>query len=356
MIATPISMSQAVASVSKASSGPSVNGRRKAKNTFFGPYLLLQTIGEGEFAKVKLALHRDTGEEVAIKLIKKESIDTEVKLSKIKREIAALKAVNFSYIVRLHDIIETERYIGIVIEYASGGELFDHILAHRQLKENDACRLFAQLIAGVSYLHASNIVHRDLKLENLLLDRNRNIKITDFGFANQFRGPGDDLMSTSCGSPCYAAPELVVSDGPYVGTAVDIWSCGVIMYAMLAGYLPFDDDPSNPDGDNINQLYRYILSTPLVFPDNVSDLARDLLRRMLVPNPRQRATLEDIKAHEWLRPYASVFSAMSSDTTLEGPAQGQGAHDGTSIANGGSNNTPAVPDAQGKKSKRHTIQ
>ncbi|KAJ2332368.1 hypothetical protein GGH91_006197, partial [Coemansia sp. RSA 2671] len=137
---------------------------RKAKNTFFGPYLLLQTIGEGEFAKVKLALHRDTGEEVAIKLIKKESIDTEVKLSKIKREIAALKAVNFSYIVRLHDIIETERYIGIVIEYASGGELFDHILAHRQLKENDACRLFAQLIAGVSYLHASNIVHRDLKL------------------------------------------------------------------------------------------------------------------------------------------------------------------------------------------------
>ncbi|KAJ2511970.1 hypothetical protein GGH20_005331, partial [Coemansia sp. RSA 1937] len=101
---------------------------------------------------------------VAIKLIKKESIDTEVKLSKIKREIAALKAVNFSYIVRLHDIIETERYIGIVIEYASGGELFDHILAHRQLKENDACRLFAQLIAGVSYLHASNIVHRDLKL------------------------------------------------------------------------------------------------------------------------------------------------------------------------------------------------
>ncbi|KAJ2753092.1 hypothetical protein GGI19_003373 [Coemansia pectinata] len=349
-------MSQAVASVSKASSGPSVNGRRKAKNTFFGPYLLLQTIGEGEFAKVKLALHRDTGEEVAIKLIKKESIDTEVKLSKIKREIAALKAVNFSYIVRLHDIIETERYIGIVIEYASGGELFDHILAHRQLKENDACRLFAQLIAGVSYLHASNIVHRDLKLENLLLDRNRNIKITDFGFANQFRGPGDDLMSTSCGSPCYAAPELVVSDGPYVGTAVDIWSCGVIMYAMLAGYLPFDDDPSNPDGDNINQLYRYILSTPLVFPDNVSDLARDLLRRMLVPNPRQRATLEDIKAHEWLRPYASVFSAMSSDTTLEGPAQGQGAHDGTSIANGGSNNTPAVPDAQGKKSKRHTIQ
>ncbi|KAJ2453994.1 hypothetical protein EV183_001834 [Coemansia sp. RSA 2336] len=352
MIAPPMPMTQAVA-VSSADSRPSVNGRRKAKNAFFGPYLLLQTIGEGEFAKVKLAMHKDTSEEVAIKLIKKESIDTEVKLSKIKREIAALKAVNFSYIVRLYDIIETERYIGIVIEYASGGELFDHILAHRQLKENDACRLFAQLIAGVSYLHASNIVHRDLKLENLLLDRNRNIKITDFGFANQFRGPGDDLMSTSCGSPCYAAPELVVTDGPYVGTAVDIWSCGVILYAMLAGYLPFDDDPSNPEGDNINQLYKYILSTPLVFPENVSPLARDLLRRMLVPNPRNRASLDEIKKHEWLRPYAATFAQSQPRATAD-----SGTTDETQVVPGssGTQNSPAVPDEQPKKAKRHTIQ
>ncbi|KAJ1889908.1 hypothetical protein LPJ66_007777 [Kickxella alabastrina] len=348
-------MTQAVATtVSKGSSRPSTSGRRKPKNTFFGPYLLLQTIGEGEFAKVKLAIHRENGEEVAIKLIKKESIDTEVKLSKIQREIAALKAVNFSYIVRLHDIIETERYIGIVIEYASGGELFDHILAHRQLKEIDACRLFAQLIAGVSYLHASNIVHRDLKLENLLLDRNRNIKITDFGFANQFQGPGDDLMSTSCGSPCYAAPELVVSDGPYAGTAVDIWSCGVILYAMLAGYLPFDDDPSNPEGDNINQLYKYILNTPLVFPEGVSALARDLLRRMLVPNPEHRATLEDIKVHEWMKPYAATFNETGaySDAQTNG-ANGQVVPDGSTAT---ASNTPAVPDVQAKKSKRHTIQ
>ncbi|KAJ1724195.1 hypothetical protein LPJ53_001533 [Coemansia erecta] len=359
MIASPLPMSQTVTTtVAKPSSRPSASGRRKPKNTFFGPYLLLQTIGEGEFAKVKLALHRDTGEEVAIKLIKKESIDTEVKLSKIKREIAALKAVNFSYIVKLHDIIETERYIGIVIEYASGGELFDHILAHRQLKENDACRLFAQLIAGVSYLHANNIVHRDLKLENLLLDRNRNIKITDFGFANQFRGPGDDLMSTSCGSPCYAAPELVVSDGPYAGAAVDIWSCGVILYAMLAGYLPFDDDPSNPEGDNINQLYKYILSTPLVFPDNVSSLARDLISRMLVPDPRHRANLEIIMEHGWLRPFVATFSEGANGALGSGhDAQTNGVN-GQIVPDGAANanNTPAVPDVQAKKSKRHTIQ
>ncbi|KAJ1677685.1 hypothetical protein EV182_005643, partial [Spiromyces aspiralis] len=284
--------------------------KRRGRN-IFGPYLLLQTIGEGEFAKVKLALHRETGQEVAIKLIKKESIDTEIKLSKIKREISALKAVNHPYIVNLYDIIETERYIGIVIQYASGGELFDYILGHRYLREKDACRLFAQLIAGVSYLHSRMIVHRDLKLENLLLDNNRNIKITDFGFANQFETPENNLMSTSCGSPCYAAPELVVSEGLYVGPAVDVWSCGVILYAMLAGYLPFDDDPKNPDGDNINQLYRYILSTPLVFPDYVSSTARDLLRKILVPNPKHRATLEQIKQHPWLVPYRHIFEEDS---------------------------------------------
>ena len=157
-------------------------------------------------------------------------------------------------------MIETDKYIGIVLEYASGGELFDHILAHSCLKEKDACRLFAQLISGVGYLHKKGIVHRDLKLENLLLDRNRNIIITDFGFANTFN-PDDelteemeynlgdknfikkfglekvdaegmrrgDLMQTSCGSPCYAAPELVVSDSLYTGRKVDVWSCGVIL-------------------------------------------------------------------------------------------------------------------------------
>ncbi|CAG8796723.1 7223_t:CDS:2, partial [Dentiscutata erythropus] len=221
------------------------------RGNMFGPYLLLQTLGEGEFGKVKLGMHVDTGEE----------------------------SVMHPNIVKLFDVFETDRYIGIIMEYASGGELFDHILAHRYLKERDACKLFAQLISGVNYLHQKNIVHRDLKLENLLLDRNRNIIITDFGFANQFNGVHDDLMATSCGSPCYAAPELVISEGLYVGSAVDIWSCG---------YLPFDDDPQNPEGDNINLLYKYIINTPLVFPEYVSSDARDLLRKMLVPDPTKR--------------------------------------------------------------------
>ncbi|KAI1311956.1 hypothetical protein EDD11_003236 [Mortierella claussenii] len=287
----------------------------------FGPYLLLQTLGEGEFAKVKLGMHADTGEEVAIKLIRRQSVDNTPRINKIGREISVLRTIRHPNIIALFDVIETERYIGIVIEYASGGELFDHILAHRYLKERDACRLFAQLMSGVHYLHSKHIVHRDLKLENLLLDKNRNIIITDFGFANQFDSSSRDLMSTSCGSPCYAAPELVISDGLYVGSGVDIWSCGVILYAMLAGYLPFDDDPSNPDGDNINQLYNYILATTLVFPNYISSDARDLLRMMLVPDPAKRCNMRRIMAHQWLRPYAPMFQYTIEDLEAQAMAR-----------------------------------
>ncbi|KAH9942844.1 Pkinase-domain-containing protein [Amylocystis lapponica] len=279
----------------------------------FGPYLLLQTLGEGEFGKVKLGLHMQWGEEVAVKLIRRGNIDSSVRMSKVEREIEVLRTLKHPNIVRLYDVIETDKYIGIILEYASGGELFDHILAHRYLREKDACKLFSQLISGVWYIHQMKIVHRDLKLENLLLDRHRNIIITDFGFANRFEHRSDDLMQTSCGSPCYAAPELVISDGLYVGSAVDIWSCGVILYAMLAGYLPFDDDPANPDGDNINLLYKYIVNTPLSFPEYISTEARDLLSIMLVPDPAQRADLGSIMTHQWLAPYAHTFDKSVAD-------------------------------------------
>ncbi|KAF8591687.1 Pkinase-domain-containing protein [Ramaria rubella] len=286
----------------------------------FGPYLLLQTLGEGEFGKVKLGLHGQWGEEVAVKLIRRGNVDNPLRMSKVEREIEVLRTIKHPNIVRLYDVIETDKYIGIILEYASGGELFDHILAHRYLKEKDACKLFAQLISGVAYIHAKKIVHRDLKLENLLLDRNRNVIITDFGFANRFEHRADDLMQTSCGSPCYAAPELVISEGLYVGSAVDIWSCGVILYAMLAGYLPFDDDPANPEGDNINLLYKYIVNTPLTFPDYVSPDARDLLSMMLVPDPKRRSGLPEIMGHRWLAPYSQIFERSVADlerTALE---------------------------------------
>lgn len=146
----------------------------------------------------------------------------------------------------------------------------------------------------------------------MLLDRHRNVLITDFGFANQFSSPQDDLMSTSCGSPCYAAPELVMNQGVYVGPAVDIWSCGVILFAMLCGYLPYDDDPANPESYNINLLYKYILNTPLIFPDYISDEACDLLSLMLVPDPEKRCSMETIMAHPWLSPHTHLFVHLDS--------------------------------------------
>ncbi|KAI8645906.1 hypothetical protein BD408DRAFT_440646 [Parasitella parasitica] len=296
---------------------PSPKRPVQKKQNKLGPYNLLQTLGEGEFGKVKLGIHIETGQEVAIKLIKKEGTGSDTRINKVEREISVLKTLNHPYIVKLYNVVETEKYIGIILEYASGGELFEYILAHRHLKEKDAKRFFAQLISSVQYMHKRKIVHRDLKLENLLLDKNRNIIVTDFGFANQFASAADDMMATTCGSPCYAAPELVVNAGLYAGSAVDIWSCGVILYAMLCGFLPFDDDPSNPDSDNINQLYRYILSTNLIFPAHVNSDARDLLTKMLVPDPTKRCSLDYIVKHPWLETYRQFLKKDAAQLEME---------------------------------------
>ena len=255
----------------------------KRKETKFGEYMLGQTLGEGEFGKVKLGWKKDGSVQVAIKLIRRDSLGSNPsRLPKIYREISILRELSHPNIVRLHEMVETDRHIGIILEYASGGELFDYILNHRYLKDNAARRLFAQLVSGVGYLHKKGIVHRDLKLENLLLDRNRNIIITDFGFANTF-DPRDeltdeieygltnrdfvkrldlervqdsgsrrgDLMQTSCGSPCYAAPELVVTDSLYTGRKVDVWSCGVILVSTR------HQACKNENESNILAIVRY---------------------------------------------------------------------------------------------------
>ncbi|OMJ29542.1 Fatty acyl-CoA synthetase and RNA processing-associated kinase 1 [Smittium culicis] len=302
---------------------PPNNSAMSSKTKFFGNYLLLQTIGEGEFAKVKLGLHRNTGQEVAIKLVKKEWVDSKIKKAKIIREISSLKKVNHENIVRLYDIIESENHIGLVLEYASGGELFEYIMKNQYLRDSEAKRIFSQLILAVSFLHENEIVHRDLKLENILLDSKKNVKITDFGFANHFDEVHGELMITSCGSPCYAAPELVVSNGMYSGTNVDIWSCGVILFAMLAGYLPFDDDESNPNGENINLLYKYILSTELYYPTQVSKSAKSLLSRILVTDPKKRATMREIRQHHWLDQYKQLYERFDGTYRLTTINEGQ---------------------------------
>lgn len=287
------------------------NPARVHREVRFGNYILGSTLGEGEFGKVKLGWRKDgkLPSQVAIKLIKRENIlkDSESEV-KIHREINSLKLLNHPNIVRLVEVMKSGKYIGIVLDYASGGELFDYILNHKYLKENVAKKLFAQLVSGVDYMHCKGLIHRDLKLENLLLDKHKNVIISDFGFVNSYNRDKGDFMKTSCGSPCYAAPELVLTQSPYEGKKVDIWSLGVILYAMLAGYLPFDDDPDNEDGSDIVKLYQYICKTPLTFPEYVSPEARDLLRRIIVPDPKRRINMDEIRNHTWLAPHANLLS------------------------------------------------
>ncbi|KAJ3274635.1 hypothetical protein HDV01_002477 [Terramyces sp. JEL0728] len=286
----------------------------------FGPYRLGRTIGEGEFGKVKLGYHITSGEEVAIKFIKKDSVTTTEKRFKLQREIGILRTVSHPNLVHLIEVIENDTHIGMVLEYASGGELFEYILSRQNLSEKEAAKFFFQLIDGVSFLHHNGYVHRDLKLENLLLDKNRNMIITDFGFANFYQPMGDRILSTSCGSPVYAAPELVVND-EYIGELADIWSCGVILYAMVCGSLPFDDDPENEDGENMAQLYKHIYESELTFPVKLTSECKHLLKRILNTNPNERATMEEIKSHKWLQPYWAMFTPLPEHLGLLKPVE-----------------------------------
>ena len=196
-----------------------------------GPYALLDQLGCGTTGKVKLAIHIETQKKYAIKIIKKDSFnDRPALLTKIQREIALMRLVNHEHILKLVDFLESPRHLYIVLEYASKGELFDYLVEHRTLSEEEASRFFRQIIYGLEYLHSLGICHRDLKPENILLDEDLNIKIADFGFARFVKS---NIAETSCGSPHYAAPE-VIRGQPYDGRAADIWSCGVILYALLA--------------------------------------------------------------------------------------------------------------------------
>lgn len=289
--------------------------KRVHREVRFGAYVLGLTLGEGEFGKVKLGWRKDGRHpsQVAIKLIKRDLISRHLEYEvKIHREINSLRMLAHPNIVHLVEVLKSGKYIGIVLEYASGGELFDYILQHKYLKEPVAKRLFAQLVLGVDYMHAKGLVHRDLKLENLLLDKHKNVVISDFGFVNSFGRKGD-LMKTLCGLPCYAAPELVLTQHPYHGRKVDVWLLGVILYAMLAGYLPFDDDADNEDGADIVKLYHYIQKTPLTFPEYVLPLARDLLRRIIVVDPAQRIGLAEMAAHPWLAAHAPLLALRQPD-------------------------------------------
>uniref|UniRef100_A0A8C7MA14 non-specific serine/threonine protein kinase n=1 Tax=Oncorhynchus kisutch TaxID=8019 RepID=A0A8C7MA14_ONCKI len=252
-----------------------------------GNYRLLKTIGKGNFAKVKLARHILTGREVAIKIIDKTQLNPN-SLQKVR--ILPVTDLSLFYIVKLFEVIETERTLYLVMEYASGGEVFDYLVAHGRMKEKEARAKFRQIVSAVQYCHQKHIVHRDLKAENLLLDADMNIKIADFGFSNEFTM--GNKLDTFCGSPPYAAPELFQGK-KYDGPEVDVWSLGVILYTLVSGSLPFD-------GQNLKELRERVLRGKYRIPFYMSTDCENLLKRFLVLNPAKRGTLEQIMKDRWI--------------------------------------------------------
>ena len=261
------------------------------KNWIVGHYKIGPTIGQGTFGKVRVGVEMLTGEKVAVKILKKEKISEAEDLERVAREISILKVLRHPHIVQLYEIIETSKELYLIMEYASEGELFDYIISRQRVKEAEACLLFQQIIAGVEYMNKLSVAHRDLKPENLLLDQGNVLKIVDFGLSNSFK-TGEGLR-TACGSPCYAAPEML-QGMEYSGLAVDIWSCGVVLYAMLCGFLPFDDP-------NTANLYKKIIKGEFQRPRFLSETALELISGILNVDPSGRFGLEQIKNHQWFK-------------------------------------------------------
>ncbi|XP_011140733.1 serine/threonine-protein kinase MARK2 isoform X3 [Harpegnathos saltator] len=276
--------------VGVSSSGSRLSSRsRTSEEPHIGKYKLLKTIGKGNFAKVKLAKHVPTGKEVAIKIIDKTQLNPG-SLQKLFREVRIMKMLDHPNIVKLFQVIETEKTLYLVMEYASGGEVFDYLVLHGRMKEKEARAKFRQIVSAVQYCHQKKIIHRDLKAENLLLDSEMNIKIADFGFSNEFT-PGNKL-DTFCGSPPYAAPELFQGK-KYDGPEVDVWSLGVILYTLVSGSLPFD-------GSTLRELRERVLRGKYRIPFYMSTDCENLLKKFLVLNPTKRASLENIMKDKWM--------------------------------------------------------
>ncbi|XP_008390487.1 CBL-interacting serine/threonine-protein kinase 1-like isoform X1 [Malus domestica] len=264
------------------------------KGMRLGKYELGRTLGEGNFGKVKFAKNVESGQSFAVKILEKTKIIDLKFTDQIKNEIGTLKLLKHPNVVRLHEVVASKTKIYMVLEYVTGGELFDKIAHNGKLTETEGRKLFQQLIDGVSYCHNKGVSHRDLKLENVLVDAKGNIKISDFGLSalpQDFREDG--LLHTTCGSPNYVAPEILANKG-YDGATSDVWSCGVILYVILTGFLPFDDR-------NLAVLYQKILKGETSIPKWLSPGAKNLLKRILDPNPATRITMTGIKPDEWFK-------------------------------------------------------
>lgn len=266
--------------------------------TVIGNYTLQRTIGQGTYGKVRLATHRLTNSRVAVKQIPKEHV------ASLTREIHHHRRMHHQNVLQLYEVIQSESCIWMVTELCANGELYDYVVDHGCLSEAKAKELFGQMCLAVSYIHSHGIVHRDLKLENILLDSNNQIKLSDFGFTREFEP--HQLLRTRCGTTAYAAPEMLAGK-PYQGPEVDIWSLGVILFVLVCGYLPFDDD-------NEPAMQWKIVNDPVLIPETLSENLQDLLAWILQKDGSKRPSIYQILSHPWYQaPSPSTLQRSSSE-------------------------------------------
>ena len=292
-----------------------------------GNYLVKKTLGQGTFGKVKLGIYIPNEEKVAIKILEKNRIIEKDDEIRVKREFDMLAQFNHPNVILVAEIFESADSFYSVMEFCEGGELFNYIVKNRRLSDEEASYFFFQLINGLEYIHSLGIVHRDLKPENLLLTSDHILKIIDFGLSNYFHENQEELLATPCGSPCYASPEMVAGK-KYDGFKIDIWSCGIILYAMLCGYLPFEDN------DN-EILFKKILECKLIFPSYVKDDSKDLIKKILVTEPEKRITIPEIKKHPFFLKGKELFEQEFSICQVPKDDEDENKNDeGDNIING----------------------
>ena len=257
-----------------------------------GNYILSNQIGIGTFSKVSKAIHIITNQSVAVKILEKEKIEDNIDIERIKREMEILNKIIHPNICQLYETYSTLHNFYLMMEYVEGGDLFDYITSKTFLSEKQSCYFYRQLISVIEYLNEMGISHRDIKPENILLDKeHKNIKLIDFGLSNYCTDA--ELLKSACGSPCYASPEML-SGKPYQGITIDLWSSGIVLYSMLVGTLPFNDQ-------ELAELYKQIKLGKFYLPSTLSLEAIDLLKRILQVDPKKRISLKEIKEHAWFK-------------------------------------------------------
>ncbi len=277
------------------------------KEDFYKKYSTKETIGKGTFSIVKLGINLETKEKVAIKILEKKKIINKDDLERVEREIEILKNFQNLNIIKINEIFETESNHFFIMEYCENGELFNYIVKKQRLDDKESSYFYYQLINGLEYIHSKNVVHRDLKPENLLLVKGNILKIIDFGLSNYF--DGKNLLSTPCGSPCYASPEMV-SGNNYNGFCIDVWSTGIILYAMICGYLPFEDS------DN-DILFKKISKCQINYPNAISKYAKNLMKKIIVPDPQKRIKINEIKLHPFYLQGKQIFQNLHPDLCFD---------------------------------------